>query len=286
MATQAPDPLERHRRLLERWVASLAGVAAVELVWLTGSLAADDPAPGADIDMRLAIADAAYDRLWKADKGPLLEGLGEYLVLLDRGYVVLQTAEGVTMDLWAVPSSQAATIDAYEWKVLLNRLPSGQPLFRQAPGRRPAETWPAPPPSHDELRQHVRLIFLWMSCVPGLFYRQETVAAAGHLAFMREALDRVMYQRLGMQYPKRSRHLNEIWPQEFRNDFAATYQRGGASALDVPAMAAAYGRLFDALGKHLAALSEQVGGGFEQAWYRRLSEQIKRDLVPFEGLQP
>ena len=82
------------------------------------------------------------------------------------------------------------------------------------------------------------MVFLRMSYVPSLFHRREIVSAAGHLAFMREALDRVMYQRLGVQYPKRSRHLNETWPQEFRDDFAAPYQRGGASALDVPALAA------------------------------------------------
>lgn len=112
------------------------------------------------------------------------------------------------------------------------------------------------------------MVFLWMSYVPSLFHRCEIVSAAGHLAFMREALDRVMYQRLGVQYPKRSRHLNEIWPQEFRDDFAATYQRGGASALDVATMATAYSRLFDILERHFQALSDQVGGGFERAWYR------------------
>jgi hypothetical protein len=61
----------------------------------------------------------------------------------------------------------------------------------------------------------------------------------------------------------------------------ATYQRGGASALDVPALAAAYGRLFDVLERHFQALSDQVGGGFERAWYRRLSAQIKQELSPF-----
>ena len=256
---------------------------AVDLVWLTGSLAADDAAPGADIDVRFALADAEYDRLWKGDKAPLLEGLGESLVLLDRGFLILQTAEGITIDLWADKASAAARIQAYELKVLLNRLPPGQPAFDKLPERGPAETWPAPPPTPDDVRQQARMAFLWMGYVPSLFHRREIVSAAGHLAFMREALDRVMYQRLGAQYPKRSRHLNEVWPREFRDDFAATYQRGGASVLDGPALATAYGRLFDVLERHFQALSDQVGGGFERAWYRRLSEQVKRDLKAFHG---
>jgi hypothetical protein len=280
MNLETDEALAPQRRILDRWLSSLRQLPAVELVWLTGSLAAADAAPGADIDMRFAVADTEYDHLWKGDKAPLLEGLGEYLVLLDRGFVILQTAEGITIDLWADKSSEAARIQAYEWKVLLNRLPSGQPIFDKLPERSAAETWPAPPPMPDDVRQQARMVFLWMSYVPSLFHRGEIVSAAGHLAFMREALDRVMYQRLGIQYPKRSRHLNDIWPQEFLDDFAATYQRS-ASALDVAALAAAYGRLFDILERHFQALSEQVGGGLEQAWYRRLSAQIKQELVPF-----
>jgi hypothetical protein len=61
-------PLAPQRRILDRWLASLCQLSAVELVWLTGSLAAADDAPGADIDMRFAIADAEYDRLWKGER--------------------------------------------------------------------------------------------------------------------------------------------------------------------------------------------------------------------------
>ena len=117
MNLETDEPLAPQRGVLDRWLASLRRLPAVELVWLTGSLAADDAAPGADIDMRFAIADAECERLWKGDKVPLLEGLGEFLILLDRGFLILQTAEGIAIDLWADRASDAARIRAYEWKV-------------------------------------------------------------------------------------------------------------------------------------------------------------------------
>ncbi len=279
--TQA-DPLQRQRQIIDRWVASLAQIPAVELVWLTGSLASDRAHPGSDIDMRLAIADADYDRLWNIDKAPLLEGLGDYLILLDRGFVVLLTDESVTVDLWADQSSNAHTIEVYEWKVLLNRLPAGLPEFRTLPVRPAAEVWPAPLPSIDEVRQMNRLLLLWMTYAPGLFHDGEIVSAAGHLAFMRETLEKIMYHRLGIQHPKRSRHLRQTWPPEFVADFASTYQRGGDSALAIPALVAACRRLFDVMEKHLHALSEQVGGGYDPVWYRRVADQMKEDLQQFE----
>ena len=45
-------------------------------------------------------------------------------------------------------------------------------------------------------------------------------------------------------------------------------------------------RTFAALGKHLEALSDQVGGGFEPEWFRRLFERAQRDLQALTGAQP
>jgi len=63
MNLETDEALAPQRGILDRWLASLRRLPAVELVWLTGSLAADDAAPGADIDVRFALADPEYDRL-------------------------------------------------------------------------------------------------------------------------------------------------------------------------------------------------------------------------------
>jgi Arc/MetJ family transcription regulator len=42
MNLDTDDALAPQRRILDRWLASLREAPAVELVWLTGSLAADD----------------------------------------------------------------------------------------------------------------------------------------------------------------------------------------------------------------------------------------------------
>jgi hypothetical protein len=44
-------------------------------------------------------------------------------------------------------------------------------------------------------------------------------------------------------------------------------------------------RTFTALGKHLQALSDQVGGGFESEWYPRLLAKLTRDLSRIVGIE-
>ncbi len=84
--------------MLSQWLESLASLPAVEAVWLEGSLAREQANPASDIDLRIALADSAYPKLWETDRGPLLRGLGEYL-LLENTFVRALTTEGIIIEL-------------------------------------------------------------------------------------------------------------------------------------------------------------------------------------------
>ncbi len=105
-----PAPAE-HQILLSQWLESLARLPAVEAVWLEGSMGRGQANPASDIDLRISLADTAYTELWETDRGPLLRGLGEYL-LLENTFVRALTAEGIIVDLWAYRTSELPTLRA------------------------------------------------------------------------------------------------------------------------------------------------------------------------------
>ena len=78
--------------ILDRWLPTLQQLPAVDAIWLEGSLASGRGNPGSDIDLRVALADDAYDELWETDRTLLLAGLGEYVVVETR-FVRAITAE-------------------------------------------------------------------------------------------------------------------------------------------------------------------------------------------------
>src|SRR3712207_6180562 len=126
---------EAQRRLLERWVAALARVPSVELIWLEGSLVEDRANPWSDIDLRVCLDDAGYETLWEAEEGraSLLEGIGEHLLLWNQGFMRALTAEGIVVELAVRRASEVEGLELYEWKFLLNRRPEGLPAFRKLP---------------------------------------------------------------------------------------------------------------------------------------------------------
>jgi hypothetical protein len=75
---------EAQQRLAERWVTSLAQLPAVEVIWLEGSLVDDRANPWSDIDLRIAIADDAYELLWQDNRAAVMEGLGEHRFLFSQ----------------------------------------------------------------------------------------------------------------------------------------------------------------------------------------------------------
>src|SRR5438094_433068 len=135
MSTTPQRDAEGQHRLVERWVASLAQLPAVQVIWLEGSLVDDRANPWSDIDLRVAVTDEGYAQLWETDRAPLLAGLGEYLLLWNKGFVRAVTAEGIIIELAVRKVSELASKELYEWKFLLSRLPTGPPQFHQLPKR-------------------------------------------------------------------------------------------------------------------------------------------------------
>ncbi|MEZ4663578.1 MAG: hypothetical protein R2911_39050 [Caldilineaceae bacterium] len=272
------------QNVLDRWLPSLAHIAEIDVVWLEGSLVTPERVnPGSDIDIRLGIADAAYASLWVNDRSRVLAGLGETLHLFGTDWARLLTAEeGMIVEIAARRTSQLAGLGLYEWKFLLNRLPTGQPAFQKLPALPPAETWP----EREELTaakiwQLTEINMTTMANCPAPFYNGELQSAKFALDEMRSGLIRLMYRRIGLSFAKRFKHFSEILPPEFQSDLAYTYLAAGADPLDPAALAAATLRMFEMYGKHLQALSAEYSGPFKPDWYWRLFAQTKEKLASF-----
>ncbi len=260
--------------LIRRWLNTLKQIPELDVVWLEGSLAVGRGNPSSDIDIRFGIADSAYEQLWEVNRTPLLEGLGEYL-LLETRFVRALTVDGLIVEASAHKTSQLNTLERYEWEILWNQLPNNQPNFKKLPERSPAETWPMREElTVDVVRYLTNTYLLLLANSPAPLYNGEFHSARFQLDDMRTELIKVMYQRLGLAYAKRYKHFSEIFPAEWLADLDRTYMQSEADPLDRIAMAEAYIHLFDVLGKHLQALSNKAGGGFEPEWYARLHHQV------------
>ncbi|RIK24958.1 MAG: hypothetical protein DCC55_40955 [Chloroflexi bacterium] len=267
--------------LVERWVDALRPISAVDVVWLESSLAADRANAASDVDVRMGIADDAYGQLWETDRTPLLAGLGEYL-LLENTFVRALTSAGIIFELWAYRTSQLQDLELFEWKILLNRLPPGEPHFAQAASKPPAETWPEREPlSPEVVRRRMNFALVMMAEVPSCFYNHEPHALMLTLNIARDDLLQLMYRRIGLSYLKRAKHLSEILPAAWLEELEQTYPYPCAARLDQGAVVQALIETFRFQGYHLQALSEQAGGGFEPLWFWRLYEQMSQKLKAF-----
>lgn len=267
--------------LMERWVASLQPISAVDVVWLEGSLAADRANASSDVDARMSIADEAYGQLWETDRTPLLAGLGEYL-LLENTFVRALTSEGIIFELWAHRTSQLHGLELFEWKILLNRLPPGQPHFIKPPPKTVAETWPEREPLTPEVvRRRMNFALVMMAEAPSCFYNHEPHSLMLTVNVARDDLLQLMYRRIDLSYMKRAKHLSEILPAVWLAELEQTYPYPCTSRLDPGALVQALIEIFRFQGQHLQALSEQAGGGFEPLWYWRLHEQMSQRLKAF-----
>jgi hypothetical protein len=91
----------------------------------------------------------------------------------------------------------------------------------------------------------------------------------------------LFYRRVGIYYAKRYKHFSDVLPPDHLADLAYTYQTGSTTPLDPAALAGALLRVCEMTGKHLQALSDQAGGGFEPEWYWRLHAQTAEKLRPW-----
>src|SRR5690242_19581421 len=112
--------MSQQRIILANWLASLQQLSEVLVVWLEGSLVDEQRTnPGADIDVRLAIQDDAYERLWTTDKRQVLAGLGPILRLIDADWVRALTEDGLIVEIAAYRASELSGLQLSEWEILL-----------------------------------------------------------------------------------------------------------------------------------------------------------------------
>ena len=277
---------EIQRSILEQWLVSLKEIPEVEVVWLEGSLLYEERCNiGSDIDVRLGIADEAYEALWLKDRTQILAGLGETLHLFGTDWERLLTKDdGIVVEVAARRSSELDRLALVEWEFVLNRLPDGQPRFTKLDPKSAAETWP----DREELTQAkvwqlTEMSMTNMANCPATFFNGELQSAKFIVDESRMQLLRLLFRRTGLAFPKRYKHFSDILPPESLADLHYTYQEQSADPLDPKALAEALLRTLDMYGKHLQALSDQAGGGFEPEWYWRLLEQTRGKLQPVFG---
>ena len=267
--------------LIQQWTDSVQQIPEVDVVWLEGSLASDRGNPCSDIDMRFAIADEAYKRLWEDDRSQVLAGLGEYY-LLETRFIRAVTTAGIVVELWSHRTSAVENLALFEWEILFSRLPTGQPNFSKLPSQTPAETWPDSKELTPELvTDLMKFAITVMAHSPATLYNNEIQSARSGLDRARnELLLKILYRRSGLWYSKRYKHFSEIFPQAWLDDFAATYM-DSATPFDPAALARAHVRLFEMVGKHLQALSDEAGGGFDSRWFHHVFDKISAQFREF-----
>jgi len=268
-------------QIIERWIAALTLIPEVDVVWLEGSLVDNrNPVPGADIDIRIALADAAYERLWAADKTAILAGLGNILRLIDRDWIRAVTQAGVIVELAVFKTSALDGLALHDWEILFSRLPAGQPNFVKLPALSPAEQWSETQDCTPAfVWRQTEMIMTALANCPAPFYNDELDSAKFTLDESRVTLIKLMYRDVGVYFAKRYKHFSTLLTPECLHDLRSTYLRPGAEPVEPAALAAATLQTYAMLGKYLARLSQRYGGGFEPTWYALLLQRVQAMLA-------
>lgn len=272
---------KKQRALLARWLLQLEAIPEIDVVWLDGSLANDANAnPASDIDIRVAIRDEDFDRVWVDDPGKLLGGLGRRIAL-DGNWRHL-TWEGILVEINVFKTSQISGMAFPDWEILFSRLRESDFAFERLPERPPSEVWPETDELTIELVERWTKVFLLaMSHAPSVLYRGEVLASRLQLDWMREELLKMMYRHLDLASGVRPRHLSTIFPPETVSHLASTYLKDDQSIADTGAVVRATLRTLGLIGTYLEKLDKRAGGGFEPDWYRRMLGLLEEELSRF-----
>ena len=265
-------------------------IPELDVVWLEGSLADGRGTPYSDIDIRFAIADEEYEKLWPGPtqqendatdpleaRGPtrLLDGLGEYL-LLETAFVRALTSDGMLVEAGAVPTSQTDGLVLYEWEILFSRLPAGAPAFCQAPKLPPDQVWPETEAlTPATVWQRAKMLLLMMLHTPAVFHNDELHSVLYALDLARSDLLKLMWRRAGLPFGKRAKHMSEIFPASWLISLNDTYPPH-PTALPADHRSSAKERPEQA--EHLRELAAAAGGGFPVNWFERHFAWLTREL--------
>lgn len=268
-------------RIINHWLTALQALPAIDAIWLEGSLASGRGNAGSDIDLRLAIADGAYEQLWAHDRTPILAGLGEHVVV-ETKIIRAITIDAVTVEVGAIKTSEVNGQERYEWEILFSRLPAGQPHFVKTAEQSAAQAWAAWDELTPELVQgYFNIYMTTMAQVPAIFHSGEWYSAIWQLDRMRNELIKLMYRRLDRGYSTRYKHFSEFMPPEWCEQFLETYVEGDPARLQPAALARGYIRLLALWSEHLHVLGEKAGGGFDGQWFEQIRQQVTSELEQF-----
>lgn len=265
--------LENHHKIIDEWLSEAVKIPEIKLIWLEGSLVYNTATPGSDIDLQIAIEDDAYDRLWGNLQGKLrvLEGFGEYYPMGDGKFVRIMSKYGIIIELNAHRVSELAGLKFYiSWKFLHCTLPEGPPEFGQR-STDLAFCYPPNRPLSPEVVKKLTLEAMFeQAYITSPFYHNEYESIIVCLDKARNLLLRILYRRAGIRFAKRYKHLYSVLPEDHLADFRQSFVEVSEGDQDKANLAAACMRTITQIGKHLQALGEEAGGGFDKKWYNRL----------------
>lgn len=272
---------KRQRQLLAHWLPHLSKIQEIDLVWIEGSIASQKREnPGSDIDIRFAIQDHAFDDLWDSNRKKVFEPLGEIYIL---GPFRIVTERGILIESEAFKTSKVTGRTIFEWEILLNRLPEGQPNFKQK-DMKSTTKWPHPQEINLESISEVsKDILRRLSTASTPFYSSEPHSALFELHLLRLRVINILYWRSGITPFMRAKHLEQVFSEDFFKDYEYIQFKEDEYSLDFGSIAKATLRTFQQLKKHTEEIYDQVGSisDYPEKWFQLLYRQLETELQPF-----
>lgn len=267
------EGVEIHHQILEDWLKKVVEIPEIKLIWLEGSLAYNTATPGSDIDLHMAIEDSGFDKIWGTMQGKLkvLEGFGEFYPMADGQFVRIMTKHGVIVELNIHRVSGLSGLKFHlKWQFLHCALPEGPPEFGLAEPDLNLSYPPNRPLSPEIVKKLTLEAMFEQAYIAAPFYHNERESIIVCLDKARNLLLRILYRRAGIRFAKRYKHLTSVLPSEHLADYRQSFVEASGTERDKAALAETCMRVITLIGKHLEALSEKAGGGFDKRWYNRL----------------
>ena len=254
---------------LDEWLPHWKAMDAIELIWVEGSMA--DPerlaTPVSDIDLRFAIRDEAYERLWKNDRTALFQHCGPFK-LPESGFFRGLFPPGLIVEAWAHEASKVDSLRPYLTRILHARERFDDFAFQSDEDRGIKTEFPNKVEINRALIDTSYHWLLWMEaqCFPRSLLKDETLSVAFGLDWNRLKIIELMYINNGVNYPNRNREFSRILSEEERLDLAKTYPGPTENLEDKGDLERIWNRLVDVWMRTLDRLGARIGYRVDRKW--------------------
>jgi len=273
-----PYRAQKQRALLAKWLPHLEAIPEIDLIWIEGSMTIPEREnPGSDIDIRFGIKDDAYEELWNTNRIQFFQPLGEVLPLAPFRIV---SQEGILIEFEAYPTSDCHGKPVFMPEFLLNRLPEGQPGFAGLT-RIANEYWPH---KHAVNLENVGSftidVLRRMPTAATPFFSEKPHSASFELHLLRTKLMQMLYWRAGIQPFMRAKHLEQIFPDAYFDDYAQGEFLAEENAMDMTAIGAATLRNYALLLEHCEALFSEIQRqqDYPAQWASRIYNKLSKEI--------